>query len=365
MQEGQSIALTLSGGGIRAMMFHLGVLQALAETGRLERVSHISTVSGGSLLLGLILHENNLCWPTSGEYLAHVQPALRSKLCSRSMMLGALCQLLYPGNWRYLFSRANLLARTLEYDWGIKAALTELPPIPDCAINGTTAETGKRFDFKAERMGDYTLGYARPTGVKLATVMAVSAAFPVGFGPLAMATAPLTWFRWPSSDSGQLEELKPEWPTLHLYDGGVYDNLGLEAFLDVGASQLKVPVAQLIVSDAGAPLRRRRLLPFWNPFRIERLMDIVTDQVRALRVRNLHGFMRAHPGQAAYIYIANPALLRSDPDAGFAAGYPTSLNRPSRQDYDRVEQYGYRCAQHVLSHPAGDDWADDLEPTCR
>ncbi len=48
------IALALSGGGIRAMVFHLGVLRYVAEQERLEDIQCISSVSGGSLVTGLI-----------------------------------------------------------------------------------------------------------------------------------------------------------------------------------------------------------------------------------------------------------------------------------------------------------------------
>lgn len=40
------IGLSLSGGGIRAAVFHLGVLRRLAEDHRLENVSMLSTVYG-------------------------------------------------------------------------------------------------------------------------------------------------------------------------------------------------------------------------------------------------------------------------------------------------------------------------------
>ena len=45
------IGLALSGGGFRATIYHLGVLARLAEQNRLEEVTFISTVSGGSLCL--------------------------------------------------------------------------------------------------------------------------------------------------------------------------------------------------------------------------------------------------------------------------------------------------------------------------
>ena len=58
MTKPNNIALALSGGGIRAMVFHLGVLKYLSEQNKLEEISHISTVSGGSLIIGLLLKEN-------------------------------------------------------------------------------------------------------------------------------------------------------------------------------------------------------------------------------------------------------------------------------------------------------------------
>ena len=49
------VALALSGGGIRAAAFHCGV-SAASRLGRLlESTTFVSTVSGGSLVVGLIL----------------------------------------------------------------------------------------------------------------------------------------------------------------------------------------------------------------------------------------------------------------------------------------------------------------------
>jgi hypothetical protein len=43
------VGLCLSGGGYRAMLFHLGTLRRLNETGWLRRLTHVSSVSGGSI----------------------------------------------------------------------------------------------------------------------------------------------------------------------------------------------------------------------------------------------------------------------------------------------------------------------------
>src|SRR5271156_6565309 len=53
LADDSRIALALSGGGSRAMAFHLGTLRALYATGLLKRVSTISAVSGGSVLAAL------------------------------------------------------------------------------------------------------------------------------------------------------------------------------------------------------------------------------------------------------------------------------------------------------------------------
>ena len=71
------IALALSGGGFRATVFHLGVLARLAESEQLENVTFLSTVSGGSLCVGLVYAKNNLRWPTSEEYTINVLPEVR------------------------------------------------------------------------------------------------------------------------------------------------------------------------------------------------------------------------------------------------------------------------------------------------
>src|SRR3954467_9032103 len=44
------IGLALSGGGSRAMAFHLGCLRALNDLGLLDKIDAISTISGGSVI---------------------------------------------------------------------------------------------------------------------------------------------------------------------------------------------------------------------------------------------------------------------------------------------------------------------------
>ena len=58
--ELHNIGIALSGGGIRATIFHLGLFKWLAENGLLEEVKRVSSVSGASLCVGLIYTHNVL-----------------------------------------------------------------------------------------------------------------------------------------------------------------------------------------------------------------------------------------------------------------------------------------------------------------
>src|SRR5918994_4336182 len=53
-EPSQGIALCLSGGGYRAMMFHLGVLWRLNEAAMLPLLDRVSSVSGGSITAGVL-----------------------------------------------------------------------------------------------------------------------------------------------------------------------------------------------------------------------------------------------------------------------------------------------------------------------
>ena len=56
------LGLALSGGGFRATLYHLGVVRCLRDAGVLPEVTHITTVSGGSILgAHLALNWNRYC----------------------------------------------------------------------------------------------------------------------------------------------------------------------------------------------------------------------------------------------------------------------------------------------------------------
>lgn len=345
--ENKPILLALSGGGIRAMVFHLGLFRFLADKQLLERVQHLSTVSGGSLLVGLMLQECGLRWPTSNDFSHRLYPSLRLKLCQRSLQWGALRQVFRNGGWRFLLSRANLLGAAIREEWGVTGRISDLPTRPEWAINGTTAETGRRFRFNRINMGDYKIGYADSGEFAISDAMAVSAAFPGGFGPLAIDPAEYVWRKY-DPDARRVSDTVLDMPyrRLHLYDGGVYDNLGLEPFLGVDGLKDKHRNGFLIVSDAGAPLPENFRPGALNPFRLKHVADIMSDQTRALRVRILMKYL-SEPGRGMYIWIGTVDRSRSR-DTEIALRYPTTLRKVTAEDFDLISEHGYRTAENVF-----------------
>lgn len=369
----KTIGLVLSGGGVRAAAFHAGVMRYLAEQGLLENVVHVSSVSGGSLFTGMVFRLGDYRWPDSQGYLSHILPRFRQLLTTQSLQCSALARLvLNPLNWRFLLSRANVLAQAIEALWGVTAPLSALGSTPIWSINCTTGETGRRFRFKGVTMGDYELGYASIDGFSLAKAMAISAAFPGGIGPLSVKGENFNWKKRRQWGAGEPEPYQLPFRHLHLYDGGLYDNLGIEPMFDIGRQELKNDdtlrsnITYLMVSDGGAPLARKTIPHPLNPFRFKRIADIALDQSRALRVRAFVNFLQRHPTAGAFVGIGAAAessirrfakgretvaaeLLTQSwltaEDAQRAATYNTTLHQMSESSFDLLAQHGYETAK--------------------
>lgn len=344
------------------MAFHAGVFEFLAQRGELERVTHVSSVSGGSLFVGLVFKLSGYHWPSSAEYLNEALPGIRKHLCNEDLGLRALARLLLPTNWKFILSRANIIAQTITKSWGIEVSLADLPQVPEWSINATTAETGRRFRFKRDGCGDYELGYADATSFLLAEAIATSAAFPGLIGPFVVNAVEHEWKKRPKweADASEARVAEPPSTRLHLYDGGVYDNLGVEPLFDSGQIKLKVegnPV--LLVSDAGSPFVSGFRISPLNPWRLRRVLDIVMDQVHALRVRSLMALFLGNQGAGALVASGTDAmriLLEAKIDTTNciylpsylvkrAASYPTDLSQMTSENFELLARHGRETAE--------------------
>ncbi len=359
-----TIGLALSGGGVRAAVFHLGLLGRLAADGLLKRVTFVSTVSGGSLGMGLVYSLAGNGWPTSHEYLSTIAPQTRRCLTGKDLQLDAAFRLV-TRPWHLFFGRAKLLAESIERLWGVWGLVNELPDEPRWVINATAYESGKNWRFMHKRMGDYKLNQTPEPAFPVASAMAASAAFPILIGPLVLRTKDFAWSRFTGKSRHATLPTETEVPSVHLWDGGVYDNLGVEALFKPGGKRYRDEYNFLIVSDASTPLGIERPFPFR---RTRRLINIAMDQVRSLRARQLVEHFASHPDSGAYLKAGNTAryILEqagvdevevaaavgsclSQKDAELALGHKTTLRRPSEEEFDRLYRHGWEVADCTLS----------------
>ncbi|MEM5368984.1 patatin-like phospholipase family protein [Paraburkholderia azotifigens] len=360
------IGLALSGGGVRAMIFHAGMLKWLATDGWLESISAISTVSGGSLITGLVYRFNDWKWPSSEQYQNKVFPEIRRLLTTVCLQSEARKLILTrPSNWRHFFSRANVLASAISQCWGVNVNVGALQSNCEWSINATTAETGRRFRFKQGRCGDYETGYAPAGHFALSEAMAASAAYPLLIGPLRINASKLQWSKratWGGTTEEEQSISAPfEW--LHLMDGGIYDNLGMEPLFDVGKQTPKPGVDFIIVSDAGAALTRQPLHAQWSWKRLSRILEISMDQARALRIRPFINAILENPFLGRYYQIgsvAEDALkkfledeLRTKNNHSWlsraeclrASHWATDLKKVSVDEFDLISRHGFETAK--------------------
>ncbi len=349
------IALAFSGGGVRATVFHLGVLARLARQNLLGDVETISSVSGGSLAAGLVFASNGNAWPTSAQYLHHTVPQIHSLLTSCDLQWNyAVNSLLRP--WRLLSGRAAILGDAIERLWCIDGRLADLPIAPRWIINATCYETGKNWRFQRDLMGDYQTKYITDPDFPLSAALAASAAVPCLVGPLKLKSHKYQWSEYRDND---WQAIPPKYRRLHLWDGGVYDNLGVESLFKPGEG-LRGDADFLIVSDASRPLSddvdAGSLAPGFVKASM-RLVDVATDQVRSLRARMLIDYFRQNPGSGAYLRMGRTtkqsdayqlAPLTSD-QVRQAAMFETTLRRLTHSEFSLLFRHGYEIANATLS----------------
>ncbi len=264
--------LALSGGGYRAMLFHLGALRRLYEVGALQNVARISSVSGGSIASAHLA----LVWD---ELIAGpVDTDTFDRLLGRPLMQRADTLLDAKGIVGGLLTPRRSIAGTVlkTYDdWFAGATLRDLPSSPRFVFCATNLGSGAVVRFAKDYAADYRVGVRHDPDFKLSSVVAASAAFPPVLSPMTMDLDG-------DSDLSQLFAGDNE-PVLHktrfsgrlqLSDGGVYDNLGLQP-IERFATQL--------VSDGGGPFQfEEDVATNWLQHMI-RAWKVTDNQVRSLR----------------------------------------------------------------------------------
>ena len=332
-------ALCLSGGGSRAMLFHAGALLRLAETGRLGALDAISSVSGGSIMAGLLAR----AWVDAGH------PPSRDEL--QGAVLEPLLEVTrhtldVPSFFRGLLPRTSpgeQFARRLDELLLKGLTLGQLPDTPEFVFNATNLGTGVLWQFSKGYVGDYVVGGSARPSLRVSTAVAASSAFPPFFAPLRLKGSP----------GG----------TAYLGDGGIYDNMGLETAWK--------RFSTILVSDGGGAFRVDRKTTR-EPIQLTlRVTNVIDHQVRSLRKRQIVGGLASGQRAGAYWGIRSavadyPVQSHYQPGPGATtplADLPTRMAKLDPAVTKRVINWGYVvCDTALRSYVLGADLAEPAWP---
>jgi predicted acylesterase/phospholipase RssA len=196
----RSIVLCLSGGGLRATFFHLGVIRALKRLNLLDKVTDIASVSGGSIIAAHLVEdweqyvgEPNLFDKAQFSLLSLRRWDLRGKAIRRSLFWWPLyyLSLHFPKylSW-FRIGRTELLRR--EYDKFFKSHnLDSLGKSskrsPQFHIVSTNLKTGGLCSFTKNEyvvFGQNQIQRYPAELTKVSFAVAASSAFPPVFAPI-------------------------------------------------------------------------------------------------------------------------------------------------------------------------------------
>ena len=332
------VGLALSGGGYRAMLFHLGSLLRLFELGLLKEMTRISSVSGGSITAALVAKEwDNL--RARDDFMNRVVTPIR-KLASITIDAPSIIGgVLLPG------SVADRVSRLYAKHLYGEATLQDLPDEPRFVINATNVETGTLWRFSKPYMRDYKVGKVDNPRVSLADAVTASSAFPPVLSPFVLDVD--------TDDFAHVEpDLDPRFfDEISLTDGGVYDNLGLETVWK--------RFVTVLVSDAGGKLGADPSPPADRARHSKRVLDVIHEQVSSVRKRQVIAAFESGERKGAYWGIrTNISHYGVDRplDAPHArtiplAETPTRLKRLSAEHQERLINWGYAvCDAAVRKH---------------
>ncbi len=342
-----STALCLSGGGYRAMLFHVGALWRLYDAKLLGSIARISSVSGGSITAGVLaLNWKRLSFDPGriqSDFVPHFVNAIRSLADETIDAEAVILGIALPG------SVSDRVRKAYDQHLFKGATLQDLPDEPRFVINATNMQSGVLWRFTKRYMRDYRVGSIEKPTLSLAHAVAASSAFPPVLSPVELRLDPASFV----ANSGFDLQRKPFTSRVVLSDGGVYDNLGLET-----AWKRHLTV---LVSDGGGRLEAEEEPKGDWARHSFRVLNVIDSQVRALRKRQVIESFKSGARKGVYWGIrthirdyglADP-IQCSDERCAQLAATPTRLKRLDDSVQERLINWGYAVADAALrSHVA-------------
>jgi predicted acylesterase/phospholipase RssA len=360
----KGIGVALSGGGHRASLFGLGALLYLGDAGKLQQVTSIASVSGGSLTNGYLAQTLDLTKADDGVAFEQAVAPFARQLAQRGTLFATgmtwayvvvlavtgLAALILPwlvplaGFLQFLVFVAAMLVwaelvasrrswiaarafrRTLFSPTGSPTLLSGIHGGLDHVFCATDLQSAEQVYFSGSFVYGYRFGVGTPADLPLYDAVQASACLPGAFPP--------RWLRarrfgfhypddvvHPDDPCPDRKDRPPAPPTfLVLTDGGVYDNMAdqwaigrrgrSDCFPD--PDDLHHEPQELIVVNASAgqgwvPFGRSRIPGVGELLSLLKIKDVLYDQTTATRRRMLNDRDRraAQTGQGMRIGLVN------------------------------------------------------------
>ena len=381
------IGLALSGGGFRATLYHLGVVRFLRDSNLLSSVSHITAVSGGSVLAAHLVTNWDRYRGTDEQFDAAARQILdfvsldvRTRIVRRYpwLIVAGLGSLLMRRRKTRLLTRTGLLERYYQQHLFGDICLHQLPEVPELHILSTNVSEGGLSSFTRQGLiierqrpdGSLEVRRHRAGLTTVATAVAASSAFPAFFPPLELR----------ADDIGAEEG---EFHTQHFTDGGVFDNLGVRKF-----HHLKAVMRNSTQGDGGAAADGLcdvilasdvgKLFSVYGP---ERAPGFLTTALRSSdilmnRVWQLERDHFAHERQCHFAASADLVSPETDPTALHpeiqvqVSRIRTDMDRFSQLEIGGLIRHGYCVARQAcrsLPAPLNEHVSDEppWDPTTK
>lgn len=281
------IALCLSGGGYRAMLFHVGALWRLNEARFLKKLERISSVSGGSITAAVLgMNWSELDFDQHGvarEFKKYVVEPIRV-LAGITIDGPSVIKGIVMPEMKVSDAIATAYRRNLFGD----ATLQDFPDRPRFVINATNVQSGALWRFMKPYMADWRVGTVMAPRLPLAVAVAASSASPPFLSPVGLTFRHADY----KKKSGKDLQKQPFTTRVVLTDGGVYDNLGLETAWKLYDT--------ILVSDGGGKMEPEA--EPWQDWAMHyyRINNIIDNQVRDLRKRQVVGSYISKLRKGAY-----------------------------------------------------------------
>ena len=385
-----NFGLALSGGGSRAIAFHLGCLRALNDLGILEEVGVLSAVSGGSVLAAMYAYSDD----NFGSFEARV----RLLLC-QGLQFAILKEFLEPTQFLKVLGTlftadvaakgAQAIQTMLSMSYGVlnRASRSSyppylsriVPPLPrwhsrttafesvlrkrlfgdslvqfprrrglEIVLNATELRTGTAFRFGSPTSANSRYGSVKED-ISVATAVAASAAYP--------ALLPSLHKTYTFERKGKVSTKR-----VVLTDGGVYDNLGfscLDPTRNPDYTDHVYPCDHIICCNAGQGQWDGSTLPYGWSSRMRRTVGTALRKGEDRTVSRLFSLQEAGDLKVfvlPYLGMKDDSLRRDpavDPlpedfvTRDQVISYPTDFRAMSDYDFNLLSQRGEQLT-HLL-----------------